>query len=209
VPVFTSSERAPSSCCRVNKHQSAKPPSAFTLHVDISPPVTICRPSTSASSAPAPRCCPTQSPGASTPHPSQHHWFPIFGFFHGHLTMDNHLRPFPSPAATAKTSVSTSRTSSTTSLAPATNGPTPHQRCPPPGHRRQCKSYSIELPTPLAPQINSPRHPIALATAPAPPLRRASPDLAGAAAGRRGEQAPLFHPWAASPCRGRPITEAG
>jgi hypothetical protein len=209
VSSFASSERAPSSCGRVNKHQSAKPPSAIALHVDSSPPVTIRRPSTSASSAPAPRCSLTQSPGASTPHPSQHRQFSIFSFFRGHLTMDVHLRSFPGPAATAKMSASTSRTSSTTSLALVTNGPTPHQCCPPLDRRCRRKSYPGELPTPLAPQINSPRCPIALATTPAPPRRWASPDLAGAAAGRRGEQAPPFPPWAASPSRGRPITEAG
>jgi hypothetical protein len=92
----------------------------------------------------------------------------------------------------AKMSVSTSRTSSTTSLAPATNGPTPHQRCPPSDRRRRCKSYPNELLTPLTPQINSLRCPIALATTPTPPHQQASPDLAGAAAGRHGEQAPLF-----------------
>jgi hypothetical protein len=157
----------------------------------------------------APGCSLTQSPGASTPHPSQHHRFSIFSFFRGHLTMDGHLRSFPGSAATAKMSASTSRTSSTTSLALVTNGPTPHQCCPPLDRRCRRKSYPGELPTPLAPQINSPCCPIALATTPAPPRRWASPDLAGAAAGRRGEQAPLFHPWATSPSRGWPITEAG
>jgi hypothetical protein len=187
-----SSEHAPSSCCRVSKHQSAKPSSAFFLHVDSSPTATIRRPSTSMTSAPAPRCSPTQSSGASTPHLSQHSRFPIGGFFRGHLTVDSHLWTFPSPATTAKTSASTSCTSSTTSQVPAINGPTPHQRCPPFDRWRQRKSYLGELLTRLAPQINSPRRPIALATAPAPPRRRVLPDLAGATAGHRGEQAHLF-----------------
>jgi hypothetical protein len=200
---FTSSELAPSSCCRVSKYQSAKPPSAFALHVDSSPPATIRCPSTSVSSAPAPRCSPTQSPGASIPRPSQHHRFPICSFFRRHLIVDSHLRSFPGPASAAKTSASTSRTSLTTSLAPATNGLTPHQRCPPPDRRRRCKSYPDELATPLAPQINSLRRP------PAPPHRWASPDLASAAAGRSGERAPYFLWWAASASRGRPLTEAG
>jgi hypothetical protein len=77
-----------------------------------------------------------------------------------------HLRPFPGPTTATKTSASTSCTSSTTSLATATNRPTTHQCCPPSNRRRRRKSYPSEHPTPLAPQINSPRRPIALATAP-------------------------------------------
>jgi hypothetical protein len=46
---------------------------------------------TSTSSALASRCSPAQSPGASTPRPSQHHRFPICRFFHGRLAMDYHL----------------------------------------------------------------------------------------------------------------------
>jgi hypothetical protein len=147
---------------------------------------------TSTSSAPASWCSLTQSSGASTPHPSQHHRFPICCFFCGCLAVDSHLWPFSGPAAATKASASTLCTSLTTSLAPATNGLTPHQRCPPSDGRHWRKSYPDELPTPLASQINSPCRPIALATAPAPPHRRASPDLAGAAAGHRGEQALLF-----------------
>jgi hypothetical protein len=102
-------------------------------------------------------CSPTQSSGASTPRLSQHRWFPICRFFHGRLTMDRHLRPFPGPAAAAKTSASTLRTSSTTSLASVTNGLTPHQRCPPSDSRRWCKSYLGELPAPPYRSTHRPR----------------------------------------------------
>jgi hypothetical protein len=63
---FASSERALSSSCQVSKHQSAKLPFAFSLHVDSSPLAMIRCPSTSASSTPAPRCSLTQPLGAST-----------------------------------------------------------------------------------------------------------------------------------------------
>jgi hypothetical protein len=74
---FASSERAPSSRCRVSKHQSTKPPSAFALHIDSSPPTMIRHPSTSVSSAPAPRCSLTQLLGASTTRSSHPRQFPI------------------------------------------------------------------------------------------------------------------------------------
>jgi hypothetical protein len=160
-----SSERAPSSSHRVSKHQSTEPPQDhFTNDSEL--PAESGSISSTTSTACAPCTSPTQSSGASTPCPSQHRRFPICRFFRGRLAVDSHLRPFPGPAAATKTSALTSRTSSTTSLALATNGPTPHQRCPPSDRRRRRKSYPGEHLTPLAPQINSPCHPIALATAP-------------------------------------------
>jgi hypothetical protein len=164
---------------------------------------------TSTSSEPASWYSPTRSSAASTPCPSQHRRFPICHFFRGRLTIDSHLRSFPGPAAAAKTSASTLRTSSTTSLALATNGPTPHQRCPPSDRRRRRKSYPGEHPTPLAPQINSPCHPIALATAPhhlVDGRRRIWPVPLPATV---GSKLPYFLWWAASPSRGRPLAKAG
>jgi hypothetical protein len=61
----------------LNHRSTTKSSSAFALHVDSSPLATIQRPSTSASSAPAPRCSLTQPLGASTTHLSDPCWFPI------------------------------------------------------------------------------------------------------------------------------------
>jgi hypothetical protein len=64
-----------------------------------SPPTTIQCPSTSTSSVPAPRCSPTQSPGASTPHLSQHHRFPFINSPPPWASPPGEPLPSPSPKA--------------------------------------------------------------------------------------------------------------
>jgi hypothetical protein len=61
----------------LNHRSTTKSSFAFALHVDSSPPTTIRLPSTSVSSAPAPRCSPTQPLATLTTRSSHPCQFPI------------------------------------------------------------------------------------------------------------------------------------